>query len=92
MEIIWDKCAYIDIENVTHHIFHAGVKYIDRNMSQPNTIVIPGTAVKDLLASSDYVFQWSNGDWGEHSLLPYEHKWTKKDTLQSGQDTNANKK
>ena len=43
MKIIWDEAAYIDQNGSTQKIMHSGVKYTDRNSSQPPSVIIRGS-------------------------------------------------
>jgi len=73
MEIIWDKCTYIDINNKNHRLIHSGVKYVERNNSHPNTIIIPNSSIDDMIYPSDYVYyvEGKNGGWKERPLFDF---------------------
>ncbi|MBB6109768.1 hypothetical protein SAMN05421821_105186 [Mucilaginibacter lappiensis] len=63
IKIIWDDAAYIDKDGTTHKIFHKGVKYLDRNNSQPPSGIIKGAKISDLIAPTDYAY-YSSGSYG----------------------------
>jgi hypothetical protein len=71
IEIVWDKSAYIDIDGKNHRLIHSGVKYIERNNSQPNTIIIPNTSIDDIIYPSDYIYynEGEYGGWRESPLF-----------------------
>ena len=75
IKIIWDEAAYVDTEGITHRVMHSGVKYIDRNNSQPPTVVVRGGTISDLILPTDYVY-WASGQyggwWEESPLFPYK--------------------
>ena len=65
IKIIWDEAAYVDIDGISQRVMHAGVKYADRNNSQPPTVVVRKGTVTDLIVPSDKV------DRGKYRMIPY---------------------
>jgi hypothetical protein len=55
---------------------HAGVKYVDRNSSQPATSIPKDAKISDLLMPTDNVYYVSGqyGGWRERNLLPSFYK------------------
>ena len=51
---------------------HSGVKYTDRNASQPSTTVPKGASITDILLPTDNVYYVSGqyGGWRESYLIP----------------------
>jgi hypothetical protein len=39
MKLIWDETSFIDLDGTLSRVMHIGVKYADRNMSQPPTVI-----------------------------------------------------
>ena len=72
IKIIWDEAAYVGIDGISERVIHAGVKYTDRNNSQPPTVVIRKGTVTDLIIPSDNIYYVSGryGGWEELPLLP----------------------
>lgn len=62
MKIPWDDIVYVDISSNTQRVMHSGVKYTDRNSSQPATIVPKNASISDVLLPTDNVkyvgFYW----------------------------------
>lgn len=75
IKIIWDEAAYVDVAGSTHRVVHSGVKYIDRNNSQPATTVVRGAHIEDFILPTDNVFYVSGqyGGWRELDMFPYDY-------------------
>ena len=72
MKINWDDISYVDINGKTRRVMHAGVKYIERNNSQPATGIPKGASLSDILLPTDNVILSSGlyGGWIESNLIP----------------------
>ena len=71
MKINWDDISYVDINGKTRRVMHAGVKYIERNNSQPATSIPKGASLSDILLPTDNViFSDLYGGWRESNLIP----------------------
>ena len=72
MKINWDDISYVDINGKTRRVMHAGVKYIDRNNSQPASSIPKGASLSDILLPTDNVtfISGSYGGWRESNLIP----------------------
>lgn len=72
MKINWDDISYVDINGKTRRVMHAGVKYIERNNSQPATSLPKGASLSDILLPTDNVILSSGlyGGWIESNLIP----------------------
>ena len=82
IKIPWDDMVYVDIYGQTGRVMHSGIKYIDRNNSQPASVVPRGTTISDLVMPTDNVYYVSGqyGGWSEHPLLP---RYTTTEEIQS---------
>lgn len=73
MKIVWDEAVYIDADGSSHRVMHSGVKYTDRNLSQPSTIVARRASIDDQVLPTDNV-QWlsmgQNSQWIVYPLIP----------------------
>lgn len=72
IKLIWDEAAYISTENVTERIFHKGIKYIDRENSQPPSSIYKNTTLSDLVSPTSYTHFVSGqyGGWVSSPLIP----------------------
>lgn len=71
--IDWNNVAYIDAESNSHRVFHGGVKYIEKEKLQVQTMVPPGARVRDTVSPIDYA-TWKESYWSQKDLLPYKSK------------------
>lgn len=80
MKINWDDISYVDINGKTGRVMHSGVKYTERNNSQPASTIPKGASLSDLLLPTDNVYFTSGqyGGWRESKLIPCIYK-TKED-------------
>lgn len=71
LKIVWDDAVYISTDGTSQKIMHSGVKYIDRNNSQPATTVIKGAKIDDLIMPTDNIYYVSGqyGGWREAPLF-----------------------
>ena len=54
MEILWDKCKYIDTSGNAFNVIHAGVKFRESgNIEVPSTIIAPGKTHSDFITPLD---------------------------------------
>lgn len=76
MKINWDDISFVDINGKTGRVMHAGVKYTERNNSQPSSTIPRGASLSDLLMPTDNVYFVSGqyGGWQEKNLLPSFYK------------------
>jgi hypothetical protein len=81
LKIIWDDAVYISITNETDKVFHDGIKYIDKENSQPPTSIYKNTILSDLIAPVSYSYFVSGqyGGWRSNPLIPVPiNVWSKK--------------
>ena len=72
LKINWDDISYVDTKGQVGRVMHSGVKYTDRNASQPSTTVPKGARITDILLPTDNVYYVSGqyGGWRESYLIP----------------------
>ena len=72
IKINWDDVSFVDINGKTGRVMHAGVKYNERNNSQPATTIPKNATISDLLLPTDNVYFMSGqyGGWQEKDLIP----------------------
>jgi hypothetical protein len=69
MKIIWDKAVYVDEKGNSKRVTHSGVKYADRNKSQPPTTVAKDATVSDLVFPAENV-DYEGGPYGGWRIEP----------------------
>lgn len=79
LKINWDDISYVDTTGKTGRVMHSGVKYTDRNNSQPSSTVPKGASLSDLLLPTDNVYyesptKYTTGGWKESYLFPCIYK------------------
>ena len=76
LKINWDDISYVDTKGQVGRVMHAGVKYTDRNNSQPATTVPKGANISDILLPTENVYFVSGqyGGWRESYLIPCVYK------------------
>ena len=64
--------SFVDTEGQVGRVMHSGVKYTERNNSQPATTVPKGASISDILLPTENVYFVSGqyGGWRENYLLP----------------------
>lgn len=72
IKINWDDISFVDYDGKVGRVMHAGVKYTDRNGSQPATTVPKNASIEDLLLPTENVYYLSGqyGGWREKLLIP----------------------
>lgn len=72
LKINWDDISFVDINGQVGRVMHSGVKYTERNNSQPATTVPRGAKISDLLLPTENVYYISGqyGGWRERYLIP----------------------
>ena len=72
LKLNWDDISFVDINGRVGRVMHSGVKYTDRNNSQPATTIPKGASISDLLLPTDNVYYVSGqyGGWRERYLIP----------------------
>ncbi|MBO4544615.1 MAG: hypothetical protein J5773_02400 [Verrucomicrobia bacterium] len=56
LKINWDDISYVDINGQVGRVMHSGVKYTDRNNSQPATTVPKNASISDILLPTANVY------------------------------------
>jgi hypothetical protein len=74
IRVMWDEAVYVNVNGESQKVFHSGVKFIDRNNSQPPTIVVKGASISDVVIPTDNVYyvkpsQYSAGGWQVSGLF-----------------------
>lgn len=72
LKINWDDVSYVDTKGQVGRVMHSGVKYAERNNSQPATTIPKGASITDILLPTENVYYVSGqyGGWREKYLIP----------------------
>lgn len=70
IKINWDDISYVDTDGKVGRVMHSGVKYTERNNSQPSTTIPKNASISDLLLPTENVYYTSGqyGGWNEMYL------------------------
>ncbi|MFR9542772.1 MAG: hypothetical protein SNH27_12030 [Rikenellaceae bacterium] len=73
IKIPWDDVTYINTAGSVGRVMHSGVKYTDRNASQPASIVPKGATLSDIVLPTDNVYYVSGqyGGWRTSKLFNF---------------------
>lgn len=69
IKIVWDEAVYVNENGSSSRVMHAGVKYTDRNNSQPPTIVVKNSTIEDMIVPTDNVY-YISGQYGGWRTAP----------------------
>lgn len=69
IKLLWDEFAYVNEKGYVMRLMHSGMKYTDRNMFQPISIVPKNTSISDILLPTDNVVYYDN-KWRTSSIFP----------------------
>lgn len=72
IKINWDDISFVDTDGKVGRVMHSGVKYAEKNNSQPATTVPKNASISDILLPTDNVYYVSGqyGGWREKYLYP----------------------
>lgn len=69
IRIIWDDVAYVNASGSTDRVMHAGVKYTNRNESQPASSIPSGSFIEDVIIPTSVVAYNAYSGWTEGNLF-----------------------
>jgi hypothetical protein len=56
IKVLWDEASFIDVDGALSRVMHIGVKYVDRNASQPPTVIPAHQRLADDVFPTDRVW------------------------------------
>lgn len=80
IKIIWDEAVYVDENGVSQKVMHSGVKYSERESTQPPSVVVRKGKIEDVVTPTNLVYYKegfygtyfsSPGGWREKPLFNY---------------------
>lgn len=75
IKIIWDEAVFVDFDGSSSKIMHNGIKYSQREATQPATTIIKGAKIEDTIIANNKVYFCDNplvNDWLTRSMFPSE--------------------
>ena len=75
IKIVWDESSFIDAKGAVSKVMHLGVKYADRNASQPPSVVPARQTISEEISPNDRV-HYREGFYGAYNSRPggWEHR------------------
>lgn len=72
IKLPWDEMAYVNEKGQSMRVIHSGVKLVDKNAPQAQSIVAKNATLDDILIPSDNIYYVSGkyGGWNEKYLFP----------------------
>lgn len=68
LKLIWDEASMV-VFGKAQKVMHKGIKYTDRNLSQPPTTIPPQATWSDLVLPTENVY-WKEGYYSQYSSIP----------------------
>lgn len=68
IRIVWNDAAYIGSNGKTSRVFHKGIKYTNKELSQPDSPIYAKSSLSDLVAPTDYSELMDN-EWVSRPLV-----------------------
>lgn len=70
IKVVWDEAAYIDYNGETSKIMHKGIKYSEREASQPASVIIKGAKLEDVaIPTKNVSYSSTLNDWVTYDML-----------------------
>jgi len=71
MRVLWDEVTFVDITGNSSRVMHEGVRYVDRNASQPPSVVPSNGRLIDIVVPTSNVYYVSGqyGGWRTAGLI-----------------------
>ena len=70
IKLVWDEASFVDYDGETSKVMHKGVKYVEREASQPSSVIIKGAKLDDVIIPTKNI-RYSNTlkDWETSNML-----------------------
>ncbi|MBQ8190393.1 MAG: hypothetical protein IJZ45_01320 [Bacteroidaceae bacterium] len=77
IKIIWDDAVFVNFDGSTEKVMHKGIKYSEKNSSQPATTIIKNAKWEDTVVPTHLVYyrektDFEEGGWDTYSMYPEE--------------------
>lgn len=68
MAVVWDESTFIAKDGSSHPVVHAGIPYQQASESKPDSIILPGERLDDVIINANAITNRS-GTWGVAGLF-----------------------
>lgn len=70
IKIIWDEAVFVDSDGTSGKVMHTGVKFTDRNNTQPPSVVVKKAKLSDIVVPTKNVYYstYSSG-WNQSNIF-----------------------
>lgn len=82
LKLIWDEAVFVGLDGATSKVMHVGVKYSEREKSQPASVIIKGAKIDDLATPTANVY-YDEGTYLRYSGQTIGNGWKTKSMLPS---------
>ncbi len=65
IKLVWDEASFIDLDGSASRVMHSGVRYIDRNASQPPSVIPGKGTLSDVILPTNRVW-YRKGYYGTY--------------------------
>lgn len=77
IKIVWDEAVFVNFDGSTEKVMHKGIKYSEKNGSQPPTTIIKNAKWEDTVTPTHLVYyreatKYIEGGWDTDSMYPNE--------------------
>lgn len=89
LKINWDDISLVDIDGNVKRVMHSGVKYNNRNESQPATNIPRNATLTDNLTPTNNIGYIDGLGWKTTNLIPLKRQSTREDLAKYIKDYNS---
>lgn len=87
IKIIWDEAAFVGLDGCSEKVMHKGIKFSEKNGSQPPTTIIKNAKLDDVIIPTHLVY-YKTVDLSDESKLLFQ-KYGYGDLVEDGWDTHS---
>ena len=77
IKIVWDEAVFVNFDGSTEKVMHKGIKFSEKNGTQPATTIIKNAKWEDTVTPTHLVYyreatKYIEGGWDTYSMYPRE--------------------
>ncbi|MEE1272525.1 MAG: hypothetical protein UHM19_07015 [Bacteroidales bacterium] len=78
IKIVWDEAVFVNFDGSTEKVMHKGIKFSEKNGTQPATTIIKNAKWEDSVTPTHLVYyreatKYIEGGWDTYSMYPIEN-------------------